>query len=57
VTVHPNGGGSGGQPIVVHQNFTVGDVASVTQLKQETRKSELRLMAAANRAKTYGTQD
>lgn len=48
------GGNGGGQPITVIQNFTVGDVASVSMLRQAVAGSERRIAASIGRSMTYG---
>lgn len=50
-SVSPGGGGS---QIVVHQNFTVGDVASISMVKQAVAGSERRLAAGLGRSRAYG---
>ncbi len=47
-------GGSSGDTYHVIQNFTVGDVATVSMVKQAVAGSEKRIAATAIRGKTYG---
>lgn len=44
----------GGQPIVVNQYFTVGDVASISMVKQAVAGSEKRIVAGIGRSMQYG---
>lgn len=58
-TIIPNGGNSGNQsgqaqPLTVVQNFTVGDVASISQLRKAVAGSEMRISAAFARSRGYG---
>jgi hypothetical protein len=46
--------GASSQPITVIQNFTVGDVASVSMVRQAVAGSERRIAAGINRSMTYG---
>lgn len=50
---HSKGQGTG-QPITVVQNFTVGDVASVSLVRQAVAGSERRIAAAMGRSMNYG---
>lgn len=59
--LHPNEtvldhskGQSAAQPITVVQNFTVGDVASVSLVRQAVAGSERRIAAAMGRSMNYG---
>lgn len=57
--VHPNESiidhtKGGGQSVVVHQNFTVGDVASVSMVRQAVAGSEARIASSLNRSMKYG---
>lgn len=55
VTDHTRGGSvGGGQTIVVHQNFTVGDVASISMVRQAVAGSEARIAAQFSRSQKYG---
>ena len=45
---------SGGQPIVVNQYFTVGDVASVSMVRQAVAGSEKRIASGIGRSMQYG---
>ncbi|WP_180127239.1 hypothetical protein [Rhodoferax sp. BLA1] len=55
VTDHTKGQSAGGGTSVVNNyNFTVGDVASVTTVKQAIAASERRIAATYNRSNTYG---
>lgn len=56
VVDHARGGsvGVGGQTIVVHQNFTVGDVASISMVRQAVAGSEARIAAQFGRSQKYG---
>lgn len=47
-------GAGGGQTIVVHQNFTVGDVASISMVRQAVAGSEARIAAQFSRSQKYG---
>lgn len=47
-------GGAGGTPVQVIQNFTVGDVATMSQVKQAVAGSERRLAAGLGRSRSYG---
>ncbi len=49
-----SGGGSGGRPIMVTQNFTVGDVASVSMVRQAVAGSEQRIASGIGRSMRYG---
>lgn len=42
------------QPVVVHQYFTVGDVASVSMVRQAVAGSEKRIASAMGRSMNYG---
>ncbi|MDO8778105.1 MAG: hypothetical protein Q7K57_57185 [Burkholderiaceae bacterium] len=42
------------QSIVVHQNFTVGDVASISMVRQAVSGSERRIAATMGRSMNYG---
>lgn len=54
VTDHTKGQSTGGGTSVVnHYNFTVGDVASVSVVKQAIAASERRVAATYNRSNTY----
>lgn len=46
--------GGGGPPIVVHQNFTVGDVATVSMVRDAVKGSEARISGALSRSQSYG---
>lgn len=46
--------GGGGQPLTVHQHFTVGDVASVSMLRDAVAGSERRIAGAMGRSQRYG---
>jgi len=50
---HTRGQSSGGAVTVV-QNFTVGDVASVSLVRQAVSGSERRIAAAMGRSMNYG---
>jgi hypothetical protein len=59
--VHPNEtvidhtrGQSASQPVTVIQNFTVGDVASVSMVRQAVAGSEQRIAGAMRRSMVYG---
>ncbi len=58
-TIIPNSALSGSQsqaaPITVYQNFTVGDVASISTLRQAVANSERRIAAAIGRNAVYGS--
>jgi lambda family phage tail tape measure protein len=58
-TIIPNGALSGSQsqatPPVVNQYFTVGDVASVSTVRQAVANSERRIAAAIGRNAVYGS--
>jgi lambda family phage tail tape measure protein len=43
-----------GPAVVVHNNFTVGDVASMDQVRREVRGSEARIVGGLRRNRTYG---
>lgn len=51
-SVTANGGG--GQPVIVHQNFTVGDVATVSMVRDAVKGSEARISGALGRSQRYG---
>jgi TP901 family phage tail tape measure protein len=44
---------SSGPPIIVHQNFTVGDVASLSQVRQEVKGAEQRIAISIGRSQRY----
>lgn len=48
------GGSSGGQPLTVVQNFTVGDVATVGMVRAAVSGSEKRIGGAIARSQKYG---
>lgn len=50
------GGGSTGGAVTVIQNFTVGDVASVSMVRQAVAGSESRIATAMGRSQRYGGQ-
>lgn len=55
-TIIPNSaaqGGGGGQQVVVHQNFTVGDVASISMVRAAVAGSENRIAAKISRSQRY----
>lgn len=56
VTDHNSSGspGSMAQPLTVIQNFTVGDVASISDVRAAVANSERRIAAGINRSMTYG---
>lgn len=55
VTDHTKGQSApGGQPITVIQNFTVGDVASVSMVQKAVAGSERRIAGAMGRSMQYG---
>lgn len=55
ITPNKDSGGGQSQPsIVVHQNFTVGDVATIGMVRQAVAGSEARIASAYGRAKIYG---
>lgn len=43
-----------GQPVTVVQNFTVGDVASISMVKQAVSNSQRQIVAAFARSQNYG---
>ncbi len=52
---HTQGGGSSPQPsVTVVQNFTVGDVASVSLVRQAVANSERRIASSIGRSMSYG---
>jgi hypothetical protein len=52
---HTQGGSAGaGQAVTVVQNFTVGDVASVSLVRQAVANSERRIAASIGRSMNYG---
>lgn len=59
-TLHPNETvidhtkGQGTQPVTVVQNFTVGDVASISAVREAVANSERRIAGALSRSRTYG---
>lgn len=56
-TIVPNhalNGGAGGQPLTVVQNFTVGDVATLSQVRNAVAGSERRIAGAIGRSQKYG---
>lgn len=46
--------GGGGQPVIVNINNTVGDVATLSMLKQSQQGTERRIIAALGRSRSYG---
>ena len=50
---HTKGQSAGGS-VVVNQSFTVGDVASVTMVRQAVANSQRQLVAALGRSTNYG---
>ena len=51
-TVTPNGGSGGGTTVI--QNFTVGDVASMAQVKAAVAASQRQMLGAQQRSMNYG---
>ena len=52
---HERGGSAGAQPsVTVVQNFTVGDVASVSLVRQAVANSERRIASSIGRSMSYG---
>ena len=49
-----NNRSQGGAPIYVTQNFTVGDVASISMVRQAVAGSERRIAAGIGRSMAYG---
>ncbi|MDB5819847.1 MAG: hypothetical protein JWQ11_3487, partial [Rhizobacter sp.] len=47
--------GAGGGNTYVTQNFSVGDIASMAQVKQAVAGSERRIAAYSARSQTYGS--
>jgi hypothetical protein len=55
VVDHERGGSAGaGQSVTVVQNFTVGDVASVSLVRQAVANSERRIASSIGRSMSYG---
>ncbi|MBK5203867.1 MAG: hypothetical protein JJD98_00210 [Polaromonas sp.] len=54
VVDHTKGQSAGGQAINVVQNFTVGDVASISMVRQAVAGSERRIAAGIGRSMSYG---
>lgn len=54
VTDHTKGQSTNGAPVTVVQNFTVGDVASVSMVRAAVAGSERRIAGAMARSRTYG---
>lgn len=54
-TIIPNNqlGGGGGSPVTVIQNFTVGDVASISMVRQAVAGSEARIAGGVRRSRSY----
>lgn len=52
-TIIPNHALGGGQTVVVHQNFTVGDVATMSTVRNAVADSEKRLISGLNRSRDY----
>ena len=44
-----------GPTVVVHQNFTVGDVATISMVRQAVAGSEARIASSLNRSMKYGS--
>lgn len=60
-TIIPNGaaqsgGGGGGSPVTVVQNFTVGDVATVSMVRTAVANSKKEIAGAFGRTQRYGGQ-
>jgi len=54
VTDHTKGKSTSSAPVTVVQNFTVGDVASVSMVRAAVAGSERRIAGAMARSRTYG---
>jgi hypothetical protein len=53
-TIMPSLGGGGGQVVNVTQNFTVGDVASISYVRRALAGSQAQLVNALSRSRQYG---
>lgn len=53
-SLRQGGGQAEGPPVIVHQHFTVGDVASTSMVRQAVAGSEARIVGGLRRSRSHG---